>query len=363
MASRASNKADRIFVQNGRRLYRRRFSASETRAGIVILLILAGIVAWVAWKGAHPDPTLFMLDIDLAQSGAAVTADRGPVPTGLAVAGWSEGEVSSFDPDNLYVKINGREGFYKSFGFEMLYFLSIVSDEDAQTAVDIELYDLGNPANAVGCYSGERSPGAKPEASASGLRHIDRNALYLTRGRYYLRAIGSEESPEVLAQLTQLQNRFEGELPGEPLPWGVTLFVAHMGMDPGRVGYAPENAFSFGFARDVYSATLDDDAELFVTPAAHEAAAGDLAAQFRDGFRQYGEDDGDFIRDRYLGTFASAAPSGAWVVGVRGATDREAARSAMERLAGVVREMPLPADSTEPGASESVEDSYEDDEY
>ena len=363
MASSARNKTDRIFVQDGRRHYRRRFSASETRAGAIILLILAGVVAWVAWKGAHPDPTLFMLDIDLAQPGAAVVADRGPVPTGLALALWSEGEVSRFDPDNLYVKINGREGFYKSVGFEMLSFVSIVSDDDAQTVVDIELYDLGSPANALGAYSAERSPGAKPEANEFGLGHIDRNALYLTRGRYYLRAIGSDESPEVSAQLTQLQSRFELELPGEPLPWGFTLFVARMGMDPGSVAYAPENAFSFGFARDVYSATLADEAELFVTPAASDEAASDLAAQFKNGFRQYGEDDGDFVKDRYLGTFASATPAGAWVVGIRGATDRGAASVAMEALSDIVRDMPLPRDRNEPAAPESAEDSYEADEY
>jgi len=363
MASRASNKADRIFVQDGRRHYRRRFSASETRAGIVILLALALVVSWVAWKGAHPDPSLFMLDVNLAQKGSAGAADRGPVPAGLAAAGWSEGEVSRFDNDNLYVKINGREGFYKSFGFELLYFMSIVSDENPQRAVDIELYDLGTPANAVGCYSGERSPGAKPEATETGLWHIDRNALYLTKGRYYLRGIGSEESPEVLAQLSLLRDRFESELPGEPLPWGLTLFVAGLGMDPGVIAYAPENAFSFGFAKDVYSATLEDEADLFVTPAGSESAAPAMAEQYRDGFRLYGEDDGDFIRDRYRSTFATAAGAGPWVVGFRGATDTDAAMRAMNALADVVRNMPLPEGSTPPAAAEAAEESYEDNEH
>jgi hypothetical protein len=59
MTPRTSNKADRIFVQNGRRLYRRRFSSSETRFGIAIVIVLASIFSWVAWKGAHPDPALF----------------------------------------------------------------------------------------------------------------------------------------------------------------------------------------------------------------------------------------------------------------------------------------------------------------
>jgi hypothetical protein len=150
MPQQPSKKADRIFVQNGRRLYRRRFSATEARLGVLVLVALALIVGWVAWKGAHPDPTLFALETDLSQPAFALPVDRGPVPTGLAGDGWSEGTLSQFDYDNLYVKINGREGYYKSFGFERLYFLSIIRSENAQTAVDIELYDLGSAGNAVG---------------------------------------------------------------------------------------------------------------------------------------------------------------------------------------------------------------------
>jgi len=197
-------------------------------------------VAWIAWKGRHPDPSLFMLETDLAQAGVAAAADRGPVPAPLAAPGWTEGDVSLFDSDNLYEKIDGREGYYKSFGFERLYFVSIVSTEDSQAAVDIELYDLGNAANAVGAYSGERSPGVSTAASESGLTHIERNAMYLTRGRFYLRAIGSEESPRVRTQLERLQGIFGSELPGEPLPWGYALFVGRMGVDPGALVRAPD---------------------------------------------------------------------------------------------------------------------------
>jgi hypothetical protein len=363
MASSASKKTDRIFVRNGRRHYRRQYSISESRVGIVLLLVLASVLAWVAWRGAHPDPSLFMLETDLSQSGAAAAADRGPVPALLSVPGWSEGTVSQFDNTNLYVKINGREGYYKSFGFERLYFLSIASTENAQTTVDIELYDLGNPANAVGAYSGERSPDVTPAANESGLTHIDRNALYLTRGRYYLRAIGSEESPEVLVQLEHIQNRFGSALPGEPLPWGFALFVGQMGMEPGSLSFAPENAFSFGFARNVYSARLEDDSELFVTPAGSESDARKLALQFKEGFLQYGTTDGDFVKDRYLGTYATATTAGPWVVGIVRASEKSASWQAVEKLATAVKDLRLPEDTAEPSTTENVEEDYEADEY
>jgi len=363
MTPQATKKADRIFVQNGRRLYRRRFSTTEIRLGFLVLIALFSILGWVAWKGAHPDPALFALDTDLAQPAAARGVDRGPVPTGLASEGWSEGDLSQFDTDNLYVKINGREGYYKSFGFERLYFLSIIMTQDVQTAVDIELYDLGSTANAVGAYSGERSPGVTPQASESGLEHLDRNALFLTRGRFYLRAIGSDESPEVIAQLEHLRRRFDTELPAEPLPWGYALFAGRMGIEPGAISFVPENAFSFGFARNVYSARLEDDAELFVTSAGSEAGARELAQQFMDGFRQYGTGGGDFIKDQYLGTWATATVSGPWVVGIHRARDASAAREAVDELADVVRDLPSPVETTEPPAAGNVEEEYEADVY
>jgi hypothetical protein len=368
MASINSKKADRIFVRNGRRHYRRKFNATETRIGFVILLLLASILAWVAWRGAHPDPTLFMLETNLSQTGAAAVGatggiDRGPVPTELAGAGWSEGEISEFDYDNLYVKIDGREGYYKSFGFERLYFVTILLEENPQVAVDIELYDLGNSANAVGAYSGERSPGVTPQTGESGMNHIDRNALFLTRGRYYLRAIGSEESPEVLAQLQLIENRFDSELPGEPLPWGYALFAGRMGKSPGSISYAPENAFSFGFARNVYSVEVGDGLELFVTPAGAASDAAELASRFMGGFRNYGSDEGEFVKDRYRGTYAKAINAGAWVVGFLRATDTDKALVALDELANIVADMPLPAGSEETPATDTIEEEYGSDEY
>jgi hypothetical protein len=366
MATSVTKKADRIFVRNGRRHYRRRFNAAEPRAGIVLLVALAAVVGWIAWKGAHPDPSLMMLETDLSQAGTAgaataAPAERGPVPVNLAASGWTEGEISQFDYDNLYVKINGREGYYKSFGFEMLYFASIVAEENPQTVVDIELYDLGDAANAVGAYSGERSPGTIPQVGETGMKHYDRNAFYFTRGRYYLRAIGSEESPDVIAQLNHIENRFEAELPGESLPWGYALFVGRMGKNPGEISYAPENAFSFGFARRVYSVVMEGETELFVTPADTEAGAEELAGRFMDGFRNYGSDEGEFVRDRYRGTYAMATAAGPWVIGFLRATDTAAALEALAELADAVADMPLPEEPAEEPPAEPEEENFGED--
>ncbi len=356
----ATGRADRILVRDGRRHHRRTYSRVEFRIGLLVLAGLIAVVAWVAWRGAHPDPALFSTPVAglgapgelVAGGGAAIGgeagapgADRGPLPVGLATPGWTEGRVSSFDPTNLYVKINGREEYYKSFGFRRLWFLSIVSDADPQVAVDIEAFDLGEAANALGAYAGERAPGVLPVVGPRGLEHLDRNALFLTRGPWYVRAIGSDESPAVLAQLESLRETIGDALPGEALPGAWAIFVGAMGFDPGQVSYTAENTFSFGFAKDVYSARLDDDTEPFVIEGESAEAASALAARVSAAFREYGESAGrsggvDWSKDRWLGAISGATVAGRWTIGVYGAPDVAGAEKILRKLEAGVRALP-----------------------
>jgi len=382
----------RIFVEQGRRHFRRTYSAAEVRIGAVIVVALLVVLGWVIWKGAHPDPELFSTGLEHladaperiqgeepnraapaesapsrgasydgggeedggphsategAGSVASTTApapsgDRGGLPTGLAAPGWTEGPVSRFDETNLYVKIDGREDYYKSFGFRHLTFVSLTADDDDSRTVDIEMYDMGTAPNALGAYSGERSADVKPIVGATGMHHVDRNALFLTRGRLYVRAIGSEESPAVAGELDHLLGVLERSLPGEPLPWAYALFTGELGLDPGKVSYTPENAFSFEFADSVYSATLaDGETELFVMKTDSEDAARKLTGEFHGGFLNYGTDIPDakkvsWVKDRYLGTVAGAVSTRVWLMGVRGAPDVPSAERELARLTKAV---------------------------
>jgi len=344
----ATGKEDRVFVRHGRRHYRRRYSPTELRIGIGVLCLLGLLIGWIAWRGAHPDPELFASNADLLLTGGEAEVDRGALPLVLTVPGWNEGPVSHFDASNLYEKINGREGYYKRFGFERLTFVSLTLETDATVAVDIELFDLTEPANALGAYAGERPPEIEPWTDAGGMGHLDRNALLMTRGRYYLRALGSEESPAITEQLTRIRTAFE-EAPAlveeDGLPPFYAVF-AEMGLDPSQVSYVAENAFSFGFARDVYTALLEDgETEVFLVASEDEEGATALSGQFNEGFLGYGSPlDGSgtiqWIEDRYIGTLAGAMPQGSWVVGVRGAPNLEAAEEALASLGEAVSTLP-----------------------
>jgi hypothetical protein len=355
---------DRLFVRDGWRHYRRTYSLREVRWGLAVLAALGGIAAWVGWKGRHPDPALFADGTALLQAPAAsppltattatpaapaaAAVDRGPLPPGLAGAGWREERIAQFDPENLYVKIDGRADWFKSFGFRRLHGVLLVSEKDPATTVDIEMYDLAKPANALGAYGGERAPDVKPEIGEADLHHIARNALYMARGPYYLRVIGSDESPAVTEKLRALAGALAAGIPGEPLPWAYGLFVGGLGLDPGKVSYFVENAFSFAFARDVWAARpkgKDDDLELFVAARASATEAKDLAGKLYKGFLGFGATAGKqagvpLVKDQFLNAFTAVTSKDRWVLGVRGAATKEMLAAELSRLQDALVQAP-----------------------
>jgi uncharacterized protein DUF6599 len=367
---------ERIFVRDGLRSFRRTFRVAEVYWGLGTGAVLLGILGWVSWKGAHPDPSLFDMSAalsgsspaqlpvaapasrragerlgapratgDEAPGGAAaepsasapasettgVTNDRGPLPKGLASDGFHEGKLSAYTSDNLYIKIDGRASYFQSFGVKTMHTVTLEgAPEGAGTSVDIEVYDLGESRNAIGAYNGERPPGLQSIVADGSTYHFDRNAAFLARGPYYVRVIGSDESAQVVAEVRRLIELFRREIRGEALPWGFALFVDQLKLPASAVTYVKSNAFSFGFARDVYKVTLSaadskDDTEAFVVASADAEAARALEKKYSDGFASMGAAAGStqaharLFKDEFLGTFSAVMPVERWLIGVRGA--------------------------------------------
>jgi hypothetical protein len=396
---------DRIFIRDGLRHYRRTYSMTEVRIGVIIVALLVVIAVWVGWKGTRSDPALFSLDPALldqgtdnppertrppgARAGSASEPsareqgetganERGPVPDGLAAPGWRERSVSSFDSDNLYVKIDGRADYYLAFGFQRMFFVALENAEDEALTVDVEMYDLGSMGNALGAYAGERQPDAQSRLSEAGMGHSSRNAVFLVRGRYYVRAIGADESESVIAALAHLESALDANLPAEPLPWGFAVFAGQMGVDPGKIQFVPANAYSFGFASNVFSAAIDSEGEgddegteMFMVATKSADEAKEMAARFVGGFASYGEtlagEDGYWVKDQYLGNISGATAVRSLVIGVYSAADVDAAKAALARLretAGSlsddVLERAAAAASENPAAVDGLDDSHGD---
>lgn len=313
-----------VFNTFRRKLYRPHLSTQEFRIGLVCLAVLAGIFIWVLRRGANPDPELFRADDRLLTKKEVAIYKRplqpwveagnsGIFPVEITGDGWTAGApVAEFDESNLYVKIDGRETFYKSYGFQRLHFITLNA---GNLSLDIELFDLGTIGNALGAMAAEVT---KPDAVFDGFFYASANAGFLVQGRYYIRMIGSDDHETIRQKVAALKTLFLAKLPAETAPWAYEVLSKGLKISPAKVQYAPRDAFSFDFATEVYSARVAGDTEVFVSRRPNPSEATALAGKFRHAFASFGKPAGDdLFRNEYVNGFDGVTTEGEYVLGIR----------------------------------------------
>jgi hypothetical protein len=273
------------------------------------------------------------------------------------------GGVETYTADNVYVKIDGRDEFYKSFGLRSLACLALAGPGGAG-AIELELFQLGSPADAAGALLAEAGEAAAAVTEAAGaLRRLAANAGYLARGDRYLRVLGEDDAPATRREVARLLESVGRSLPAGALPWAFALFGVRLGVPLARVAYQGEDAFSFAFAHEVYSAAYaEGGGEWFVTRGdAFPGGPPALAGRFADGFASFGEREAPLslpggaaapvVRDRYQGLLTAVAAAPPFVVGVRMARDREEAGAQLARLLSQLDGLDLPAAAPAPAAA------------
>jgi hypothetical protein len=154
--------------------------------------------------------------------------------------------------------------------------------------------------------------------------------------------------------LKRIESRLSSRLESGEQSWAEAFFADTLGVASGEVTFERENAFSFEFAKNVYSAaTGDGESDFFVSLAEDHAAAQSLASEFVEGFASLGKkveiEDGTWGKDRYLGALSTARVEGRIVYGVRFAATGADASTALERLREAVAKLSddaLPASPT-----------------
>jgi hypothetical protein len=346
-----------VFNTFKRKLYRPFYSLLEFRMGIVCLAVLTGVLAWVLHRGAHPDPSLFRSDDKLlATKGAPVAIYKRPVdpwrepgsaalpapslapfPAEIVGDDWkASAPVSEFDETNLYIKIDGREGFYKSFGFKRLSFVSLVN---GKLSIDIELFDMGSIENALGAMSAEVT---NPDVKFDGFAYTTANAGFLVQGRYYARLIGSDDDNVIRQKIVALKTALVAKLPGGEVPWAYAVLSHGLHISPAKVQFAPKDAFSFDFATDVYSAKVSGDTEVFISRQSDAAA---IAGKFAEAFAGYGKavPGTPLFKNEYVSAFDGVTSEGGYVIGVRLAPNQDEAMKWLKTLRDLLPSATIPA--------------------
>jgi len=191
--------------------------------------------------------------------------------------------------DNLYEKINGREGQYRSFNFVELRFAQYVDTRGQQT-FDTYLYDMAEPVNAMGIYMVERSPDAKPiPLGREG--YISGSSAYFWKGQYYVNVLGPAEGDANASDIALRIARAIADTvadDGQPM-WADKLLPTQDRL-PDSLTYEATSALGYDFLGRLFKAnyrTGETTYQAFLIKADSPQAAADLFKKLVEATAKY----------------------------------------------------------------------------
>lgn len=110
----------------------------------------------------------------------------------------SAGDVETYNSDNLYEKIDGRDDLYLSNGFISLQCRRFADKSMKDRRAEIYLYDMGSAENAFAVYSLQKRSESTPLGWAQ-FGYSVSDSVYTAFGKYYVEISLSSEDKSLLA--------------------------------------------------------------------------------------------------------------------------------------------------------------------
>lgn len=187
--------------------------------------------------------------------GAQVKTTKTTTPALLNPTGFqalSAGE--SYNPDNLYEKINGKATFYFDSGFSSLQTQRFASTTDPNLWLELFIYDMAGPDNAFSAYSRQRRPESQ-KLTTMQFAYKTGNSAYFITDRYYVEIIGSAESPAMLLAIEELAKKTHAAFAKEDkIKIGLLDLFPTDGLIPESIKLYPTDTFGFSELNDTYTA-------------------------------------------------------------------------------------------------------------
>jgi len=120
------------------------------------------------------------------------------------ISGWKKSSTEGYyTPENLFEYINGNAELFISYDFRNLITLTYNKDESTEITVDI--FDMGNPANAYGVFSHSRENEDKFISDEIGSEYGG-GLLTFWKGRFYISILvypETEERKEIVRNISK----------------------------------------------------------------------------------------------------------------------------------------------------------------
>jgi hypothetical protein len=132
----------------------------------------------------------FLIVIVLQAGRTAPAADQDMIkrlPSPACAEGWvMDGNVTLYDKDSLFDRINGESELFFPYGFEVLAYARYESRQDPKIAIDMDVYRVGSLLDAFGLFSIFRRKDAAGAAIGTG-GTLSSSQLFFYQDRYFVR--------------------------------------------------------------------------------------------------------------------------------------------------------------------------------
>ena len=126
----------------------------------------------------------------------------GPFPASNEVSGWAKtGETRTFDAANLWRYIDGDAEKYLKAGVQSASTADYKYQDKVEAVVDV--YTLTGVDGASRFFDSEPARNAKPVSLGDGARLYGQSLIF-HKGRYLVRIVAYDESPEVQQRILEL---------------------------------------------------------------------------------------------------------------------------------------------------------------
>lgn len=211
--------------------------------------------------------------------------------SGLTPENWKLYDtIKQFTPENLYEHINGRAEFFIAYDLMGMTYANFVKNDLNGPFIDLFIYDMGNPTNAFGVFSAERSNEGTPLKIGRDAYRQDAN-YYVWKGKYYITVIASETSAELEAIGKDLAEKASHALndSGDKV-WGLSA-LPQKDLVAGSIKFVKTDAMGLDFMKNTYMAQYrkyNINIKHFLSHKESEKAADDTVKQYADFAIQYG---------------------------------------------------------------------------
>ncbi len=355
---------ERVLNPLKRKVLRKRISSSETRFGVAFIVLMIATGVWILAQRSNFDPsdrdisievlendsvedTLYQRPLKLWQepgsaSGGTASVDLGLFPSAVLDGGWKvDGRVETYDPDNLYEKINGAAEQYLSFGFQKLHYLTL---SDGEHFVTVEIYEQGSFPNTLGIFAAQRDERRAVATEGNAFYYSTPVGAVGGMGGYYFKIAADSTAEAALTKAKALLDVLT-DLPSgtNSTPRATTILMNDLGVPFERLAYVPTDAFQYDFATDFWFGSTEQasDVRYFIHEAPDSEAASSMFGRLveEQGYEysivEQTENRAVFQHD-FLKTFFAVEVSGQFVFGIDGSSGRQAADTGVRKIRGAV---------------------------